>query len=310
MTKSALVTGSEGFVGRWLCPHLESLGWKVYGTDINIAEPSDMRFTCDIADPNAVDELFAWVGDVGRVYHLAAVTFLPDAAKNPTSTFEHNVFGGMNVVNALLRCVPEARFINIGSSEMYGYPDTLPVTEEHPLRPLNPYSISKTAFEHHCRYLHRTEKLDTVLMRPFNHSGPGQRDSFVLSNFAHQITQIEKGELEPVIRVGNLEARRDFSHVSDVVQAYALAAEKGRSGETYNVCSGRAVSIGEALDMLLSSSDVDIIVEVDPTRLRPVDLPEFYGSYDKLNAHCGWAPRHSIEEVLSDLLKHWRGTEG
>lgn len=310
MTTSTLVTGSEGFVGRWLCRHLESLGWKVYGTDIRVAEPSDMRFTCDITDPLAVEELFEWAGDVSRVYHLAAVTFLPDASKDPTSTFEKNVFGGMHVASAMLRHVPEARFISVGSSEMYGQPDTLPVTEDQALRPLNPYSISKAAFEHTCRYLHHTQKMDTVLMRPFNHSGPGQRDSFVLSSFARQIARIEKGKSDPVIRVGNLDARRDFSHVSDVVRAYALAAEKGRSGEAYNVCSGRAVSIRGALEILLTSSHADITVEVDPQRLRPAELAEFYGSHDKLTAHTGWAPQYRLEDVLNDLLGHWRRIEG
>ena len=178
------------------------------------------------------------------------------------------------------------------------------------MNPKNPYAISKAAADHYCGFLHEAGALDVVRVRPFNHAGAGQPDVFVLSNFARQVAGIESGRLAPVLRVGNLDARRDFSHVSDVVRAYEAIALQGEAGEVYNVCSGQAPRIHDAVDKLLQLCRVAIRVEPDPSRLRTVDVSEVRGSHEKLKARTGWQPELSFERVLLDLLNHWRQQEG
>jgi GDP-4-dehydro-6-deoxy-D-mannose reductase len=223
---------------------------------------------------------------------------------------EVNIKGTINLVTAVQDHNPKARFISVGSAEVYGPPMYLPIDEKHPLNPVNPYAISKAAADHYCAYISKATGMDIIRMRPFNHSGPGQADQFVLSSFARQIAEIEAGHAEPVLRVGNLDAARDFMHVNDVIRAYELAALHGKGGEAYNVCSGNAQNIKDALDILLGLSNRKISVEVDPERMRPIDVPMVAGSYAKLKADTGWEPSIPFEEVLSDLLDSWRKEAG
>jgi GDP-4-dehydro-6-deoxy-D-mannose reductase len=184
----------------------------------------------------------------------------------------------------------------------------LPLTEDHPLRPTNPYAISKAAADHYCSYLAKTG-FNVVCARPFNHTGPGQSDLFVLSSFARQIARIELGKNPPVLRVGNIQTSRDFSHVSDVVRAYELLALNGKTGEAYNISSGRPTVVRDALDELLNLSSTTITVEQDPERMRPVDVPISYGSHEKLTADVGWRPEIKFETLLKELLDYWRERE-
>lgn len=306
MTRRALVTGAEGFVGGILCRRLERAGWEVF--EGVLASPAHPRQkACDITEPGQVRELLAWAGPVTHVFHLAALTFVPESIEHPERAMRINFEGTLHVLDAARASADGARVVYVGSAEVYGKPRDLPITEEHPLDPENPYAVSKMAADLHCRYLHRAEGLDIVRMRPFNHSGPGQSDQFVLSSFARQIARIEAGLAEPVVRVGNLSAARDFLHVDDVVRAYELAALGGRGGEAYNVCAGRAVSISSALDGLIVLSGARIAVEVDERLLRPVDVPEVVGAHDRLTADTGWTPEIPFERLLSDLLDYWRG---
>ena len=310
MTQRALITGAGGFVGTILAAHLAEHGWDVLRNDVAVPPCAGGWLAGDISRREDAERLFEWANAATHVFHLAAVTFVPDSMRNPCRTFEVNLQGTVNLTQAMRQHAPQARCVFIGSAEIYGPPQFLPLTEAHPVNPLNPYAISKAAADAYCAYLHDAEGFDVVRMRSFNHTGPGQSDRFVLSSFAHQIALIEAGKCPPILRVGNLETFRDFSHVNDVVRAYELAALKGHAGETYNVCSGRPVGIGAALDKLLSLSTASIRIEPDPARMRPVEVRESWGSHEKLTAHTGWEPRIAFDELLAGLLGYWRGVEG
>ena len=306
-SRRALVTGAEGFVGQALCAHLTAQGWDVRGSALrDLPDAGGSYFQCDITDRVEVERLMVWAAGATHVFHLAALTFVPDSLQDPALAMTANLIGTIHLTSSLKTHLPNARLIYVGSADAYGVPQSLPVTEDHPLRPDNPYSISKAAADEFCGYLHKASRADIVRMRPFNHSGAGQAERFVLSNFARQIAAIEAGKAEPVLRVGNLAAARDFSHVNDVVRAYELAALHGTAGEVYNVCSGRSRVIQDALDILLSLSTTPIRVEVDAARLRPVDVKDVHGSHAKLTAQTGWEPVLTFESLLADLLAYWR----
>lgn len=310
MNREALITGAGGFVGRFLRRRLAERGWIVRCCDVRVPEGEPGWFACDVSDSSNVDALTAWCGGkISHVFHLAAMTFVPETGRNPHRAFDVNLQGTVLLTDAVRRRFPSARFVFIGSAEVYGPPQSLPMDERHPINPANPYAISKAAADLYCGYLHAAGLLDVVRVRPFNHSGPGQSDSFVLSSFARQIARIEAGKEEPVLRVGNLAARRDFSHVLDVVRAYEAVALEGAGGEVYNVCSGVSVSIREALEALLGMAAVPIRVEQDAGRMRPVDVPELWGTHTKLTERTGWSPEISFADLLGDLLEYWRRGE-
>lgn len=301
MNRRALITGAAGFVGHYLKVCLLDRGWDVVTSDMRASD-----VLCDFSKPDDVLRLMAEAGDVSHVFHLAARTFVPDAMRNPWPTFEVNLNGTMLLEQALRTRQPKARLLFISSGEVYGPPLELPMTEDHPLNPGNPYAISKTAADHYCAYGFKAHGADILRIRPFNHSGAGQADNFVLSSFARQVAEAEAGLRDPVLKVGNLDAARDFSHVRDVVRAYEALAREGEAGEAYNVCSGTSVVVRDALDFLIAESNVAVTVELDPARVRPVDVPEVRGSHAKLTQRTGWTPEIPIEQTLRELLEHWR----
>lgn len=305
MSGRALITGSEGFVGRALCAYLDASGAETLGCDLRVP-PSEKRFACDITDADQVEALLAWAAPCDTVYHLAAAASVADGLNAPGLFMRVNIEGAVNLCEAMMQRLPDARLVFVGSAEVYGAPAYLPMDESHPLNPVNPYAISKLAAEQYCRYMHQSHGMDVVMMRPFNHSGPGQRDQFVLSSFARQLVEIERGLREPVLRVGNLEAKRDFMHVADVTRAYALAARMGEGGEVYNLCSGEAVSMAGVLDNLRAISGVVCEVERDPGRCRPVDVPELRGCCEKFQHRTGWRPQTTLAQLLEELLDWWR----
>ncbi|MCH8204920.1 MAG: SDR family NAD(P)-dependent oxidoreductase [Candidatus Hydrogenedentes bacterium] len=308
MSGRVLVTGSNGFVGMHLCRHLAARGYEVFGCDLVSAEDSPRRRICDIADAQSIEEAVQWAGPLDFVVHLAAITFVPDATNSPAEVVDVNFLGTIRLTEALQAQAPESRLVFVGSSEVYGPRKETPITEERSLAPANPYAISKAAADEYCRFLSQNSGMDIVRMRPFNHSGPGQSDRFVLSSFARQIAEIEKGQRKAVIEVGNLEAARDFMHVNDVVRAYETALQKGRAGEAYNICSGQSHRIGDALEALVAMSDAVIRIEVDPKRFRPADIAEIRGSHDKFTRDTAWKPEETFEGLLADLLAYWRET--
>jgi GDP-4-dehydro-6-deoxy-D-mannose reductase len=303
MNRRALITGASGFVGRYLRDQLESRGWEVVATALN----GESGLTaCDVTNPRELEEVLRSAGDLTHVFHLAALTFVPLAMRDPETAMRVNYGGTVNVVRAMEALPHRPRLMFIGSADAYGPPQYLPLDEAHPLEPQNPYAISKAAADHYCRFAGKASGLEIVRLRPFNHSGPGQPDNFVLSSFARQVAQIERGQSEPVLRVGNLEAARDFLHVGDVVRAYELAAVEGEPGTVYNICSGRAQALDVAVQTLCALAKVPISVQVDPDRLRPVDVKTVTGSHEKITARTGWQPETQFETLLHDLLEYWR----
>lgn len=303
MNRCALVTGAGGFVGTRLTRHLEAQGWSVVRSGYPAVEG---MLPCDFQEAEAVRALVAGAGEVTHVFHLAAIAFVPDAERDPVRAMDVNLNGTIRLCSALREFSSPPRLVFIGSSEIYGPPLSLPMTEDHPVSPANVYAISKAAADQYCAHLSRTHALDIVRMRPFNHAGPGQSDSYVLSSFARQIAEIEEGLRPPVLETGNLEAARDFLHVDDVLRAYEAAALHVPSGGAFNVCSGQSHRIQFALDQLLALSKVAIEVRHDPARMRPSDVPDVYGSAAKLNAMTGWRPEISFDTLLVDLLDYWR----
>lgn len=307
MTRRALITGAAGFVGQRLAAYLQGQGWDVIGSGYPAAGG---MIPCDIRDGASVARMVAEAGAVTHVFHLAAIAFVPEAERNPALAMEVNLNGTIHLCEALGQATNPPRLLFIGSSDAYGPPQSLPVTEVHPLAPANAYAISKAAADHYCAHVVRARGLDCVRLRPFNHTGPGQSEHFVLSSFARQIAAIEAGQHAPFVEVGNLDAARDFLHVDDVIRAYALAATDATAGEAYNICSGRAIRIQEALERLLAMSTVPIAVQQDSARLRPSDVPEVRGSHEKFTAATGWRPEIEFETLLRDLLAYWRGELG
>lgn len=294
----AIVTGAHGFVGPYLTAHLESKGDEVVGVDHEV----------DITDADAVRSRFAdELPDV--VYHLAAASHVGDSWSAPAQVVRINTEGSLNVLLAAVEAGVE-RVVLIGSAEEYGHvtPDQLPITEDTPLRPVSPYGASKAAAEMLASYIVRGRDLPVVCVRPFNHLGPGQSDRLVASTLAQQVARNERSGGDEVL-AGDLSPKRDFSDVRDVVRAYRLLAEKGRPGEAYNVCSGRAVAIRELADVLIGLSTRPMKVTLDAERLRPVDVPVLHGDNSKLVRDTGWKPEIALEQTLADLLEWWRAHE-
>ena len=299
-----LVTGASGFVGPHLIGALENAGHTVYGTDRRGPDTAAHR-ACDLTDAPATRQL---VEDVrpDAVVHLASVSSVARSFEDPQDALHNNLLAACNVFEAL-RWMAGVRVLVVGTAEQYGNvaEDALPVREQHPFEPASPYAVSKVAQEYLAQQYARAYQLDVVLTRSFNHSGPGQSDQFVLASFARQIAEAEVGTREPLLRVGNLDAERDFLDVRDVARAYVLLLERGASGAAYNVCSGRSHSLRRLLDIYLEAARVDVRVIPDPQRLRPADLAVLRGDATKLRA-AGWEPQREIQATLRDVLEDWR----
>ena len=310
----ALITGTAGFVGRHLVRFLlNETDVEIIGTIYRrhpqppIDSPRVQLEQLDLRDEAAVAEIIArWRPDY--IFHLAGQSNVPVSWQHPWPTFDQNVHPQLNLFRAVMLADLPARMLVVGSGEEYGAvrPEDVPIHEEVPLRPVSPYAVSKMAQDLLGWQYHRSHGLWTVRVRPFNHIGPGQNEQFVASSFARQIAMIEAGLQEPVLRHGNLQAQRDFTDVRDVVRAYWLILNQGEPGDVYNVGSGRAVSIQRLLDILLGMSRVPIRTEVDPARMRPVDIPVIVSDYSKLERATGWRPRIPLEQTLADILEDWR----
>jgi len=314
LTEKALITGIEGFVGSHLAEYLLfSTSWQVsgtvYGSTENIAH---IAGSLDLhrGDLRSLDTVLDIVGQVrpDYIFHLAAQPLVPLSRRDPWGTLETNIRMQLNILETVKRLCPECRVLVVGSSEEYGpvRSEDLPVDEDTPLRPANPYAVSKVTQDMLGLQYHLSDGLHTIRVRPFNHIGPRQRLGFVAPDFAKQIAEAEAGLREPVVRVGNLSAQRDFSDVRDVVRAYHLLITQGKAGEVYNIGSGQAHSIQELLDTLVSMSRVPITVEVDPERLRPADVPLIVCDSTRLRQCTGWQPIISFEQSLRDVLYYWR----
>jgi len=296
----AYLTGGSGFVGGWLRAHLEDQGDEVVLTDAEV----------DVTDGEALRAALVPVApDV--IYHLAALSHVGRSWVDPARTFQVNAVGTLQVLEAASHCAAPPAVVVVSSAEVYGQAaGDEPVTEQAALRPVTPYAVSKVAAEYLALQAWLGRGLRAVRARPFNHVGPGQSPDFVVSALARRIARAERsggGE----VRVGNLDASRDFTDVRDVVRAYRLLAEHALSsrafaGEVYNVATGTAVTIAEVARRLTALAKVPVELVRDPALFRPVEVPVFVGDAVLLRSLTGWAPRIGFDETLADMLNYWR----
>jgi GDP-4-dehydro-6-deoxy-D-mannose reductase len=310
----ALITGITGFAGGHLAAHLQDRGDTEvcgvahdtgYGVD-HLKRPVSVVIA-DLRDPQVVEGVLHDERP-DHIYHLAAQAYVPTSWRSPWDTFENNVRPELNILQWMVREGLKTRLLVVASNEVYGSvsPDKLPVDENTLLEPANPYGVSKVVQDLLARQYFLSHEVDVLRARAFNHLGPRQSPQFVAANFARQIAEAEAGLREPLVRVGNLQAQRDFTDVADVVRAYALLMEKGRSGEAYNIGSGIPRSVESLLNTLLKMTTMKVRVEQDRERMRPSDVPVIYGDISKLKKDTGWEPRVPFEESLCRVLAYWR----
>ncbi|MFF2088939.1 GDP-mannose 4,6-dehydratase [Paenibacillus sp. NPDC058174] len=312
----ALITGINGFAGSHLAEHLLGGGFEVSGT---IRSSSSLRhivqlqdkvqlYECELTDHAAVEAMIAELRP-DLIFHLAAQSFIPDSWAAPMETIHNNLSCQVHLLEAMRKHCPSGKILIACSSEEYGQveADEVPIKETNPLRPLSPYAVSKIAQNFLGYQYFKNYGLHAVCVRTFNHTGPRRGEQFVTSNFAKQIAEIERGIKPPVLYVGNLEARRDFTDVRDVVRAYGLALDKCEPGEVYNIASGVGREVREVLHLLLGFSTTQIDIQQDTARLRPSDVKVVVGDYSKFHARTGWQPEIPFESTLLDLLNYWRG---
>jgi len=312
----ALITGIAGFAGSHLADHLLALGYiEVCGVSLpsdgtrNVAHilPRIEMHLADLSDYRGVVELLEAIRP-DYVFHLAAQASVRRAWSNPAGTLVTNVTLQLNLLQAIIELGLTPRILVVGSADEYGMarPEDLPVDEDTPLRPANPYAVSKLTQDYLGYQYHLSHGLHIVRVRPFNHIGPRQGLGFVVPDFCQQIARIEAGLQEPVMRVGNLSARRDFSDVRDIVRGYYLALAKGKPGQVYNLGSSRARSIQDILDRLVGMIDTPMRVENDPERMRPSDVPEIVCNSQRFRDDTGWEPEYDIAQSLQEAFDYWR----
>jgi GDP-4-dehydro-6-deoxy-D-mannose reductase len=300
-----LVTGAAGFAGGHLLDRLTAAGVRVHAFARDGGRPPAPRAGVEWSAVNLLDRAAVRRAlDAVRpsvIYHLAGQADVAGASQDPAAALRINVLGTHHLLDASEWLRLDCRVVVTGSALIYRTQDAA-LTEESAIGPATPYGVSKLAQEMTAA----ASGLPVLLVRPFNHAGPRQSPSYATSAFAQQIAQIEAGRADGVLRVGNLESRRDITDVRDIVRAYEMLAVSGVPRRPYNVCSGRAYVMRELLDMLLSFARVRVRIEVDPARLRPSDNPVILGSHERLSADTGWRPEIPIERTLSDLLDYWR----
>jgi GDP-4-dehydro-6-deoxy-D-mannose reductase len=318
--KRVLITGTTGFVGSHLADFIvargdvELFGIRRIRSRMEHVKHLDGRITwveCEMRDGSSVQAMVREVRP-DWIFHLAAQSFVPSSWNAPQECFTTNVIGQLHLFQAVLEVAIDPMILVAGSSEEYGLvlQDELPIRETNPLRPLSPYAVSKVSQDLLGFQYFKSYGLKVVRTRAFNHTGPRRGEMFVTSNFSKQIAEIEAGLQPPSIRVGNLEAVRDFTDVRDIVQAYWLALERGQPGEAYNLCSGEGYSIHEVLKILKRHSASRIATIEDPARLRPSDVPVLLGDNTKFRRATGWEPQIPLEDTLAELLDYWRARVG
>ncbi len=308
--RKAMIIGAAGFVGSYLMQNLKKGGMEVYVTKLphEKIENEDARiFNLDILDREAIVSLLFEIRP-DYIFHLAAQSSVGLAWKNPGLTIDVNIKGSVNVMDAVRELYYKPRVLLIGSGEEYGHikPGETPIGENNMIRPGNIYAATKVCQNLIGNIYAQAYDMELMMVRAFNHIGPTQAPMFVVADFCKQVAEIEQGLRKPVMYVGNLEAKRDFTDVRDVVRAYVLLIEKGIPGETYNVGSGYAISIREILDSIIALSPCDITVEVDANKLRPVDVPIIAADISKIRELTGWEPRISLEQTIKETLDYWR----
>lgn len=291
---TVLVTGLSGFVGAFCAEQFPCADLLAGGKFVDLRRLEDVTAAVAAIRPEAV-------------IHLAAQSAIPASIANPWETYEINFLGTLNLLTALAETGFRGRCVYVGSADVYGMApeERLPITEEFPMRPLNPYAASKAAAELLCYQWSQTGPFEIVIARPFNHIGPRQSDRFAVASFARQIAACRAGRGGRQLVVGDIDTTRDFSDVRDIVTAYASLLASGRNGEAYNVCSGVERSLREVIQAMLDASGVDMEIRVDPQRLRTTEQRRMRGSFAKLQADTRWQPAIPFEQTLLDTLNYW-----
>ncbi|PJZ67058.1 dTDP-glucose 4,6-dehydratase [Leptospira wolffii] len=311
-----LVTGADGFVGTYLTrellenPDREILGLGVRPSDKQLAFP--YKF-CDLRD---FDSLSATLGSFSPdiVFHLAGQAFVPRAIENPQETLIINVGGTLNLLEYFRLSGKPVLIVYISSSEVYGNlkSENLPVSENHPVGPVNPYATSKVAAEEYClQYARSSKNIRALIARPFNHIGVGQNPNFVVPNFCRQVLESiskKSGSKPAEIQVGDLTPTRDFLHVKDVVRAYILLSEFGKSGEIYNISSGKETPISQILQWIIEAAKTEVLAKQDPERMRPMEMIRSLGDNSKLKA-LGWEPKVSVKDAVIEIFENIQKSE-
>lgn len=314
-----LITGITGMTGSHLCEYLLALPdppevfgtfrWRSLTDRLNPLPPEARLLECDLTDYENVLQVIETVKP-DYIFHLAAQTFVRSSWHNPEATIVNNTRMQLNVLNAVKRLglTPHCRILVALSSEEYGlvHPHELPVTEENPLRPLSPYAVSKVTQDMMAYQYHQSYNMQIIRVRSFNHTGPRRGDVFVTSSIARQIAEAELGLREPVVYVGQLQSRRDWTDVRDIVRAYWLGIQHCQPGDVYVIASGTDYSVEDVLNLLIAQAGIPLTVQVDPSRLRPSDVPVLVGDSTKFRRQTGWSPQIPLKQTLVDLLNHWR----
>lgn len=314
MNKKVLILGAAGFVGNHMIQYIKSYtSWNISVTKMkneNISIEGIDIYDLDILNIEDIITLFKSIKP-DYIFHLAAQSSVAVSWKNPKLTVDINIKGTINVLDALRELDYKPRILLVGSGEEYGMVSQvdIPIHERVLPKPGNIYAATKVCQNMIGRIYANAYELDIINVRAFNHTGPNQSPQFVIADFCKQVADIEKGRQKPVIKVGNLSAKRDFTDVRDVVRAYCILIEKGVIGETYNIGSGYTISIKDILDIILSFSKIKIKVEIDSSKFRPIDIPIIEADTFKVFECCGWKPRIKIEQTIKETLEYWRNKD-
>ena len=302
--KKVLVFGIGGFVGSYLAQELQTHGYEVYGSDLHAKTIGNVSVTAaDLLHAGSVDTVIRDI-EPDVIINLAAISSVGQSWGMPQVTMQVNVIGALNILEAARKQQTKLKIMFIGSSEEYIVSEK-PMSENTPLNSNNPYGISKITQERFAALYRGQYGLKVYCVRPFNHTGVGQRDSFVLPSFCKQVAEIEKSGRSGVIKVGNLAVRRDFSHVKDIVRAYRMILESKDDTQIYNVGSGKAYGLDELMEYITSLSNQKITVEIDPALVRPVDTPVICCDYSKVKRELGWEPKLTVFNALQELYKSY-----
>ena len=295
--KKLLIFGGGGFVGKHMSNY-ERSNYSIFSfskSDVNITNFFQVQEIINSVIPDLV-------------INFASITTIKESFQNPRLTYEISLNGTLNILEALKNIRFKGKFLNISSSEVYGFPKSidLPLNENSPLMPMSPYSVAKISTEVLCNQWVRSENFDIITVRPFTHIGIDQSDRFSVSNFCKQIAEIELGFIKPVIKVGDLSTTRDFTNVKDIVEAYYTLLEKGESGEIYNVCSNSEISMNKVLNKIIAYSEKRIEVIIENSKLRTNQQNRLIGDYSKLRNRTGWQPKIKLDETIEEMIYYWK----
>jgi GDP-4-dehydro-6-deoxy-D-mannose reductase len=321
LMQAILITGINGLAGAHLAGYVRNHhpDIEIWGSIRSTGNLRLLKFIlgeeleglrlceADFTDKDAIKTIVAGKA-FEKIFHFAARVPISLSIKNPEQTFQVNLMGTLYLLEEIRRYLPDSIVVLPGSSDEYGLirAEDNPVGEDCPLRPLNPYGVSKAAQSLLGWQYHKSYNLRIIRTRTFSYTGPGQDPLFACSSFARQLSRIEAGKAEPIIRVGNLEAFRDYTDIRDIVRAYWMLAEKGVIGEVYNICSGESVCMREILDRLIDLCSKKVQVQPDLKRMRPSDIPEVCGDNSRISSCTGWKPEISLDRMLHDIYFFWR----